>query len=77
MISWDDVRALEQDVRELEQDYWVEEESEEQARERMSPEEALADLQFALVAQWRQPHPGRAARARRMKRRGGMRRAGR
>lgn len=75
-MTWSELADFEADQRELENNHWHEAETAGEALERMSPEEALADLQFALVAQWRQPHPGRAARAKRMKRRGGVRRAG-
>lgn len=69
---------FEADQREMENNHWYEAETASEARERMNPAEVEADLQFAQQAQWQPPHPGRVARARRLKRRaqrGGARRA--
>lgn len=46
MIAWEDVVDLERDIRETEPNYWIEEESEEEARERMSPTELEADREY-------------------------------
>jgi hypothetical protein len=46
VITWREVADLEKDLRELEADYWIEAETAEEARERMTEAEAETDRRY-------------------------------
>lgn len=51
MVSWEDVVELERNVRAMENDDYMAEETAEQARERMTPTELAQDLDW-IAAQY-------------------------